>query len=92
MKTTDFKELTSLYFEKEQDFEEFEDVRETREIAKEKLYNGAEDFATQNRIDCIVADIEGINQHQGFIKGFQYAMKLFLEAQGAVQTGVCSNE
>ena len=85
MKTTDFKELTKIYLDVSQDCLSYEDVNETRDKVVEKLCNGAEDFETQDSIDCTINEVTEIYQRQGFIRGFQYAMKLFCEAQGAVK-------
>ena len=92
MKTTDFKELTKIYLDVSQDYVDYEDVAEERKKAMAELTRIVPDTELQDDItDCFGMSIE-LNQRQGFIQGFQYAMKLFLEAQGVVKSGVCGNE
>ena len=86
MKTTDFKELTKIYLDVSQDCLSFEDVNETRDKVVKKLCNGAEDFETQNSIDCTINEVTEIYQRQGFIRGYQIAMKIAIEVmQGAIE-------
>lgn len=92
MKTTDFKELTKIYLDVSQDWERCEDLEEEYAKGSAELAELVPDERLQMKIeDCFGMSLE-MYQRQGFIKGFQYAMRLFFEAQGAVKTGVYGNE
>ncbi len=91
-KTTDFKELTKIYLDVSQDYLDYEDVAEEREKALKALALLFPDEKIQGKItDCLGMYVE-LNQRQGFIRGFQYAARLFFEAQEKILTEVCSNE
>lgn len=92
MKTTDFKELTKIYLDVSQDWERCEDLEEEYTKGCAELAELIPNVELQEKIkDCFGMSLE-MYQRQGFIRGFQYAMKLFLEAQGAVQTEVRGDE
>ena len=92
MKTTDFKELTTIYFDVSQNSSGYEDVEEESKKATTELEKLVPDADLRDDIiDCFGMSLE-LHQRQGFIKGFQYAAKLFLEAQGTILTGVYGNE
>lgn len=86
MKTTDFKELTSLYLDKVADAEHFEDVKEIDEKVYQELVKGLSDFKKEDDILRLLTDAESIFSTQGFIRGYQLAMRIAIEVmQGAIE-------
>ena len=86
MKTTDFKELTSLYFDKVAEAEQFEDVKETDKKVCEELVKKISDSEERDDVFYLVTQAESIFALQGFIRGYQIAMRIAIEVmQGAIE-------
>lgn len=86
MKTTDFKELTSLYFDKVADAEHFDDVKETDKKVYQELTSKLSDFRKEDDIFRLLTSAESAFEQQGFIRGYQIAMKIAIEVmQGAIE-------
>ena len=79
MKTTDFKELTSLYFDKVADTENFDDVAKVESSVYEKL-SANKPTKEQDNILRLLADVESAFEQQGFIRGYQLATRIYAEA------------
>ncbi len=91
-KTTDFKELTKIYLDVSQDWDRCEDLEAEYKKGCEELAELVPDAELQEKIkDCFGMSLE-MYQRQGFIRGFQYAARLFSEAQEKILAEVCSNE
>lgn len=79
MRTTDFKELTSLYFDKVADVENFDDVAKVESSVYEKL-SANKPTKEQDNILRLLADVESAFEKQGFIRGYQLATRIYAEA------------
>lgn len=85
MKTTDFKELSSLYFDKVADTENFDDVAKVESSVYEKL-SANKPTKEQDNILRLLGDVESAFEQQGFIRGYQLAMRIAIEVmQGAIE-------